>query len=247
MKQPIYLYSAMTLTSLLFVQSVFALQVDGHLSAGASMPRLVNESNVRVFDDLTNRYVTQRQTDTRGMWGGGVAMRFAVPQTTQFDMSVGIAGYAIDFGVIKGIKYPYVNLGDFDPSAYAFKANSAIGLVEGRLIYTGAKWQPYVIAGLGAARNDLDGYHELPMGTAVPGQLFRRAHHSSGAIEAGFGLKRALLTDKSGKTLSLALDYRYFNLGSGHLGAFDEQTTRDRLHLHHLETDALLLTLSISV
>jgi opacity protein-like surface antigen len=247
MKKCNYLYWALSLTTLLSTTSANALHVDGYLSAGGTMPRLVNQSNVQVFDDMVNRYITQRQTVTRGTWGGGVALRAAVPQTTQWDISLGLAGYALDFGGIKGTKYPAVNVGDFDPLNYRFKARSAVGLVEGRLIYTAHSWQPYLIAGLGGANNTLDHYHEMTLGTAVPGQLFTHAHHHAAALEAGGGIKRTLFTDTSGKSVSIALDYRYFNTGSGHLGAFDEQTTHDRLRIHHLETDALLLTLNLSV
>lgn len=235
------------LSALLSSLPAFAFNLDAYISGGATMPRLVNNANVHVFDDLSNRYVTRRQTDTRGMWGGGAAIRFAVPSTSAFDLSVGVAGYAMDFGTIQGTKYPSANLGDFDPLHYAFKTNSTVGLVEGRFAYTAFAWQPYVVAGLGVAKNTLENYTETPMGTAVPGQLFQRGRLNHSAIEAGFGIKHTLLTDQSGKTIALALDYRYFNTGSGHLGAFDEQTTRDRLRIHHLETDALLFTLNLSL
>lgn len=247
MKKYHYLCWALSLTTMLSTTSVNALHVDGYLSAGGTMPRLVNQANVQVFDDMVNRYATRRLTVTRGTWGGGVALRAPVPQTTQLELSLGLAGYALDFGGIKGVKYPAVNFGDFDPLNYRFKAKSTVGLIESRLIYTAHLWQPYIIAGIGGSNNTLGNYHEMPLGTAVPGQLFNHAHHHDTALEAGAGIKRTLFTDTSGKTVALALDYRYFNTGSGHLGAFDQQTTRDRLRIHHLETDALLLTLNLSL
>lgn len=224
-----------------------AWHVDGFLSGGGMMPRLTNQESVLVFDGLVNHYDTQRRTDTQLIWGGGGALRTDFPSVNVIDISVGLAGYALNFGTIKGVKHPYANLGDFDPLLYAFKANSSIGAIEARFAYTPVTWQPYILLGVGMAENELRYYQEMPLGAAVAGQLFTKANHRDTAVEAGFGIQHKLFEDVSGKQFFLALDYRYFNTGAGHLGPFSGQTTRSRLRINHLETDALLLTLNVTV
>lgn len=246
MKIDTYLKKFIIILGVLASFPTFAWYFDGYISGGVTMARLINQEKVWVFDDLENRYVSQRKTNTRGMWGGAGAMRTPLSSMSHFDVSIGLAGYEIDYGTVKGIIFPYANLGDFDPLLYAFKANSTLGLIEGRLFYTGADWQPYLLAGVGGANNHLHHYRETPLGTAVSGQLFTQAHHHDTAVEVGFGLKHKLFQDTTGKLFSIALDYRYFNTGSGHLGPFIGQTTRGRLHIDHLETDALLLSLNVT-
>jgi hypothetical protein len=242
-----YLKTFVTLGTLLTVLPSFAWHYDGSISGGATMPRIRSQEHVMVFDGLTNRYVTQRTTNTQGLWGGAAAVHLTLSQYHHIDGSIGLAGYALNYGTVGGVKHPYANLADFDPLNYSFKAKSDVGLIEGHLFYTGVDWQPYLLAGIGRANNRLSSYQETPFGTAVPGQLFTNASHRDTVVEIGFGLKHQLFQDVSGKVFSIALDYRYFNTGSAHLGPFSGQTTKGRLGINNLETDALLLSLNVTV
>lgn len=236
------------LTSLMITAgSSQAAHFDAFVTGGAVMPRVVNSPSVWFYPDLLNQYTTIKKTLTGSAWGGGVALGMNASPQRPIDATLGVSGYSVDFRHVTGIKNPFANQGNFDPLFYSFQAKSQLIMAEGRLFYTGSSWQPYLLAGVGGAYNTFSRYRETATGTAVEGQLYTNASQHDVAFEAGFGLKHALFQDTLGVRYALSLDYRYINAGAAHLGPFIGQITEDRLRVKHLETDALLLTLSASV
>jgi hypothetical protein len=231
---------------LLSVPLSHATHLDALVIGGAVMPRLTNTSPIWIYSDpgLMNNYITLKKTSTGGMWGLGIGAGSTTLTPYPIDATLSLTGYSVDFRHVSGVKQPFVNQGSFDTSLYSFANKSAIGLVEGRLFYTSPSWQPFILAGIGVSHNTASNYLEAPMGAAVANQNFFNASHDDFAFEAGFGLKHTLFQDQTGLLFALSLDYRYLNAGASHLGPFDGQTTADRLGVTHLQTDALLLTLS---
>ena len=227
-----------------FGVSLYAAHVDVRLTGGGVMPRLKNTPTVWVASNLVNEYQAQKRTSTGLMWGGGVDIGSDRLTNLPLDFNVGVSGYSVDFRHISGVKQWFVNQGTFDSSLYSFANKSSVGLVEGRLYYTGSDWQPFILAGLGLASNKSSFYREIALGAMVANQNFSNGKHHAFAYDAGFGLRRELFKDKAGIQYAMSLDYRYINVGSSHLGPFDGQASTSRLHVGHLQSDALLLTLS---
>lgn len=224
-----------------------AANVNVRLTGGGVMPRLKNSSEVWVYNDLLNRYETQRRTSTGLFWGGGLDVDIATHARFPLDLNLGLAAYSIDFRHISGVKQLYVNQGTFDSSLYSFANKSSVALIEGRVFYTDVDWQPFILAGVGVANNKASHYQEFALGNSVANQNFNNATHHGLAYEAGFGLRHGLFQDAANVRYALSIDYRYINSGRAHLGPFAGQTTHERLHVENLQTDALSLTLSATV
>ncbi|MFC3907533.1 hypothetical protein ACFORL_00385 [Legionella dresdenensis] len=218
------------------------------IAGGLNVSRLDNEPYVALNSFVTNSYQTVKKNDWQGFWGVGISHAFTA-LTPQTEFSLGIAGYSLRLGKVRGIEYPFINVGLFDPLTYRFQATSNVILAETRLLYQAYNWQPFILAGVGDTANRLKGYQEAPAsitGSAVPqvpGFADNTRHNL--AYELGFGVQHSLYEDKSRKiNYSGSVGYRYFNLGSAVLGALPVQTSATRLQVRNMYTQGIVFTLN---
>lgn len=218
---------------------------------GPTFSGLNNEKSVALNTSLTNHYVTSKKTHWDGLWGAGAGVLLNV-ERQPLVVWLGIAGYAIQFGTIKGLEYPFANDGVFDSLNYRFNARSSALLAESRWFYTTYKdWQPFALLGIGGAWNKLNRYGEVPTNPALSAAPIPRQFGpdttTSFAYELGLGLQRLLYEDK-GRHLNYrgSIDYRYISFGEGNLGRISTQTTNQRLRINHLYTQGILFSLYVS-
>lgn len=206
---------------------------------------------MQINDVVTNEYKTNKKTDWRGFWGVGIGHTFEKEWFSNYQFSLGIAGYGINLGQVQGVEYPFINDGQYDTLNYKFQAKSSTGMLESRLAYTQFNWQPIALIGIGKSWNRLSGYNEQPtdpfLSASPVSPGFNNQTKQAFAYELGVGLQRKFLDDTVHKIqYKGSVSYRYFNLGKGLLGSFPAQTSNDRLQIKNLYTQAILFSLDVS-
>jgi hypothetical protein len=234
----------------LTTSSCYASNIDIFLMGGTAVSKTANNNYVGINPYVVNSYQTNTRTLIQPLLGVGIAHTF-INFIRPINISVGLSGYYADLGKIQGTEYPFINDGIFDSLDYKFRAQSWSVLAESRLAYTQYDWQPYALAGVGAAWNHLYSYDETPTIPSESAQAspYPFANHTSAAFayEFGVGIQKQLYSDLTQHIQCfLALDYRYMNSGQGNLGSSTAQTTHDRIHVSNLQMQALLLSLKIS-
>lgn len=242
------------LLSLCFLLSPYFCQastLDILLMGGPSVSTLSNNSNININPSLVNEYKTQPQSPIQSVLGMGVARSY-VAFNKPINLSLGLSGYYVDYGKIKGTEYPFINDGLYDTLNYQFRAQSLVLMVEPRLIYTKFLWQPYALVGMGVAWNHLYNYNESPSvpaySAAASPYPFSNRTEASFAYSFALGIQRQIFNNSFKPLLYfVSVEYRYMNNGKGELGASSAQTTSDRIHITNLATQAILLSLRITV
>jgi hypothetical protein len=229
-----------------------ANMVDVYLSSGASFSRLANNEYIQINDVVTNQFITDKKNVTSFIGGAGVGHTFENIYHKPISIAFSLMGYYTNFDHIKGLEYPFINAEQLDSLSYQFKAESAALMVESRFRYTQYAWQPFLLLGIGASWNHLYNYSEFPTdpnGSAVATNTDVDGHTMAAfAYEVGIGIQHLLFTTEKYKAQWIAsLDYRYMNFGKGQLGDFTFQTVDDPLTINHLDTQALMFTLEVSV
>lgn len=228
-----------------------AAKLDILLMGGPAFSNLSNDSYININQYMVNEYKTQSQSQTRPIFGIGVAHSFD-GFNQPLSLSLGLSGYYINYGTIKGTEYPFVNDGIFDSLDYKFHAQSLSTMIESRFIYTQCNWQPYALAGIGASWNRLYHYNETPSNSSqsaasspypFPGNTM-----ASFAYELGLGVQRQIYIHSSNVfQYFLSLEYRYINNGKAEFAPSLAQTTSDRLQVSHLNTQTLMFSLKVAV
>ena len=244
------------LLGLCLINTAYANNWDYSLSGGATFSRLVNPTIVQITPLVTNNYVTQFSTQTGPFIGLGVAhvcnnLTYDDGMPLDFSYSLGVSGYYVHLGDVKGIQYPFVNGGSFDTLDYTFKVQSSVAMFESRFFYHWDEWRPYVFAGLGSAWNQFHDYRESPtipeLGAAPVPNAFGNHTKVSFSYELGLGIQHALYATED-LIFSFSVDYRYLNLGKGELGIFPGQAAGvSRLGVSNLNTQGVLLGLHLAV
>jgi opacity protein-like surface antigen len=229
----------------------YAEKVNVYISGGPTFSQLGNGTSVALNDFVTNNYITNKEAHWSPLWGIGIGHSFENIFSKPYTLSLGLTGYSINFGNVKGTEYPFANAGAFDTLNYKFKAQSNALLLESRLFYTGYSWQPFALVGIGSAWNRLSNYSEIPTdssGSAVPLPPFSSHTENAVAYELGIGVQRQFFEDVVNKVrYAVSLDYRYLNFGKGQLGSSSVQTTGDHLHIDNLYTQGVMLSLNASL
>ena len=120
-------------------------------------------------------------------------------------------------------------------------------MIEPRVISMKYAWQPYLMGGIGVSTNKMSHYNEYPTNpalSAVATNAFASHSSTNFAWEAGVGVQRMIYMTTSGRSFTLAGEYRYMDWGSMTLGQTAAQTTQDRLNIGHLKTNLFDLRLS---
>lgn len=228
-----------------------ASKLDILLMGGPAFFNISNGSYINVNQYMLNEYITRSQAQARPIYGLGVAHSFD-GFNKPLSLSLGLFGYYLDYGTIKGTENPFVNDGIFDSLNYKFHARSLSTLIESRFIYTHFKWQPYILAGVGVSWNRLYKYNETPStssdSAAIATSQFPSNTMASFAYELGLGVQRQIFIDSSGVfQYFLSLDYRYLNNGKAELGQSSVQTTHDHFQVSNLTSQAILFSLKFTV
>ena len=241
-----------TIAALSILSSLsYAKTVDFNLYGGLSFANLSNNSTLRINEDVTNRYRANSRTRTDPLFGIGIGHTFEKIFQKPWDISLGLSSYYLDLENVTGVEYPFVNAGMFDTLNYKFRVQSASLLVEPRLIYSRCDWQPYFIGGIGVAWNILNDYSERASNAALsaaPGPFFGSNTQAAFAYEVGAGVQHQFFHDqKTGIDYSASLDYRYMNFGKGQLQNFEGMTASNHLGVSTIDTQAVVLSLKVSV
>ena len=219
------------------------------IEGGPTFMALRNTTAVPLSSNITNDYRTNAQTHWTGLWGFGIERTFQnLLEEKPFELSLGLAGYMISQGQVKGTEYPLANDGIYDTLNYQFNTKSNALMVESRWFYTGKTWRPFALIGIGESWNHFSHYIEEPTDpalTAAPVPIpFSNATQGSFAYEFGLGVQHAIFHDEPHHVhYTASIDYRYVNFGNGHLGPIPTQTTVSRLHINGLYTQGILITL----
>ena len=238
--------------TVLFLLSSFcyADKINVSISGGPTFSQLSNGTQVALNDSVVNNYNTNKQNHWNSLWGIVISHSFENIFNKHINISLGLAGYSINFRNVNGTEYPFANAGVFDTLNYQFKAQSNALMLESRLFYTCYDWQPFVLIGIGSAWNRLSNYSEVPTdpsGSAVPLPSFSNHTNMAFSNELGIGVQRQFFQDVAHKIrYAASLDYRYLGFGKGQLGSSSVQTTQERLHISNLYTQGFMLSLNAS-
>ncbi len=137
----------------------------------------------------------------------------------------------------------FINPG-FDTLDFRYAVSSVPLLVVSMLQFPLSSWTPYVLGGLGMSWNRASDYQEVPT-DPVAGALairspFRPRTIAGFAYTVGAGVSYAL----SART-GLGIEYRFTSYGQARLNPSAQQTTRNRLSLGTITSNALLLRLGV--
>lgn len=236
---------------LLIPFACYANKFDIYLMGGPAVSKISNDNSVRINQYMVNKYNTDSRSQIQPVLGVGIAHTF-VNFNKPISLSLGLSGYYAYFGKIKGTEYPFANDGIFDSLNYQFNAQALSAMIESRLTYTQCDWQPYGIVGVGASWNRLYSYSEtptIPSESAAPSPYpFANHTNASFAYELGVGVQRQIYNDPSRQLqYFLSLEYRYMNFGKGELGPSSVQTSSNRLQVSNLDTQAVLLSLKVTI
>jgi hypothetical protein len=221
-----------------------------HIMGGMDFTNLSNNGSVAINEIVVNNYNTQRRTTIEPIFGIGMEHIFTENYYSPVRWGVGISGYYAKLGEIKGTEYPFANDGNYSPLQYHFNISTDAIMIEPRLIYSDTDWQPYILAGIGWAWNNLYDYNEYAScteGAAPVPEMFANRTANTLAYEFGVGIQHQIYYDDVNDIhYFFSGDYRYFNFGKGQLGHFPAETTGNDLQIQNLITQALLFSIQMS-
>jgi hypothetical protein len=223
---------------------------DFYMSVGVTGSRILNDQPVQLTNVVTNTYSTSPEWQFEPMLGFAFGHTFHDFLNAPLALSLDLAGDIFDLNNVHGTEVPFSNGGGFDTLNYTFSAESAALFFEQRLIFSKYRIQPYILGGVGASANYLSNYSEVPTNSssaaaAAPSQ-FNNNTNIGLALEAGIGAQCALFKTEHAE-YTLALDYRYVDLGLAQLGTFSSMTTNNRLEIPELKTNVVMLSLETTI
>lgn len=223
---------------------LFANGTNLHIQAGEGWYHVRNDDRLFLNPFVENRYVANAAEQHAPFFGFGVGYQWDHPvsQLSNLAVKLGLSAYFINTQ-LTGTNYPFINAGQFDTLNYYVTNRNSSLLVEPTLLYTRFSWQPYVLAGLGAAWNKAQNYHELPSNpllSAVPMiQAFGNKTNNHFAYEFGLGIQHALFTIQEINHINIFIDYRYIAYGQTKLAVSPIQSTQTAPSLGSLNINLL--------
>lgn len=228
----------------------YANQTSFFIAGGPNFSTLKNNRLVDINEFITNAYQTHMQTQPKGFWGVGVHHTLLSSRIPLAQFSLGLAGYFLDLGTVKGMELPFINEGVFDSLNYNFHVKSSSLMVEAKAAYSPHNLQPFALVGVGNSWNRFFDYHEKPTDSslsAAPATGFQDHTQQTFAYELGAGLQYQFGRNKHNHPqYKVAAAYHYFNLGQGALGRSVAQTANKRLGIKNLYTQGIVFSFAFS-
>jgi opacity protein-like surface antigen len=221
-----------------FAGSVFANSTDLNFILGTAFSRLSNEQYMSPVTGLINSYASNESVKTRSFYGFGAEYNFDHITAKPITFGLGLSLYYMDSRNISGIETPGVNIlpPPQDTLTYKLQTKSRTILLEPKLIYTASHLQPYILGGLGCAKNTLLNFSEgvVPGSLAVPSTSPYPNHtQTTFAYEVGLGSQYVLEGAKHNHAIIVHIEYRYLNLGQSRLGTASAQTTNQHITVNN--------------
>jgi opacity protein-like surface antigen len=228
------------LAAWLITSSAHANNIVGFVNAGYGwLGSSRNADYVWMNNEMQNRYSIHANNDPVVGAGMGYVVKLGC--------------YAVETDIhalylhkqVFGINTPFVNWSsNVDTLNYNASGKSIALLLAPKIILSKTGLQPYLTIGAGAAWNRLSNYSEsasFSYSQAAPtGKPFAAATHTSFAYEIGVGVQYTLEYFYHNPTL--ALDYRYINLGTTSLKQASD--TSGQLNFGSLYSNTVLATLA---
>jgi opacity protein-like surface antigen len=238
-------------TLALIALSSYASNVDFYLMGGPAFTRMEANNSISLNGLVTNDYNNDSKWYLEPLLGIGIGHTFTAEEQP-FNLSLALSEYFTNYDDVTGTEYPFSNVGSFDTLNYRYHSQTYATLFETRISYTDMILQPYILGGIGGAFNRLNGYTEFPanasLSAAAAKHTFDGHTDFSFSYELGVGLQKNIYYDR---TLNiqylLSLDYRYLAFGAGEFGPASTQTTNQRMGIDNLSTQAVILSLKLSV
>jgi opacity protein-like surface antigen len=195
------------------------------------------------LDGFPNTYIpntgrTQRQA-MFGIFGGfehhGHGDKFS-SHYSNWRYQVGLGVYQNEASHVTGVVNEF-GLPQFNNLNFKYYVRSRYVMAEGRVLYIFKDvLVPYVMAGAGVTRNNVDNYFETPrINTAVPMAPFR--NNASNLITYGVGAGVELILVPN---VRIGGGYRYQDLGSGRLDPSPAQTTTNTFYAGKIQSHQIL-------
>ncbi len=217
---------------------VFANSTNLSFIFGSAFSSFSNVQYMSPVTGLTNLYAENSAVKTRFFYGFGAEYDFDHITVQPITLGLGVSLYDLSTYNIAGIETPGVNILPYpqDTLNYTIKTKNLTVLFEPKLIYTAFHLQPYVLGGLGYARNTLSNFSEYtsPGSLAAPSTSLYPNHTTTVfAYEVGSGLQYAFWNHSNSHAIIFHVEYRYLNLGQSRLGRASEQTTNQNIHVNN--------------
>ena len=176
--------------------------------------RLSKSQNYSPVKGLTNYYHATKKRIKTHFVGLSTDYLFNIKNNYFTSFGVGIEWDYIDYGKLKGVLHPGVNIKpNSDTLSYSFSSVSNLLVLNGKFASNNRIWLPYIFLGIGRGFNKLDNYHEKPIhdNRAAPSQkLYKMKTKKNIAYSMGMGLYR----DKISHDISFNVEYRFIYSGN---------------------------------
>jgi hypothetical protein len=202
------------LTLLFSVYSAYASIPYIYLGFGAGLAKIGKSQNYSPIDGLINYYSADSTTEVIApLVSLGAGYRFDINHN--YYASLGIEGDYVNYGDLKGVLHPGVNIGpNFNTLNYSYSAESYLLMFKGKFGFTNHTWLPYISLGIGFSLNQLGNYSEGSDNTSAPAQiLYERNSKGDKAYSIGVGLYQYRIRNN----INLSIGYRFIYSGSGTL------------------------------
>ena len=230
MTEKIFVRSALITLGLLAGLPAFAIGWYGGVTGGLGFTQVGASQQLTLNNTVSPNIVNEYSTDntTQGVQSVGLDAGYDFTLSPRWQFGVGVEADYFNLGTSEGVVHPMVNLSsNFDTLNYSYDGNSYVGLFTTQIQWTRTGlWQPFVMAGVGAAYNELADYQEtVPNGsTAQSAGSFGNHGESDFAYTLGVGAATNVNSH-----VDLAVWLRYVNLGDAELGTLPNQTTNEQL------------------
>jgi hypothetical protein len=215
----------------IMTSNIYANGYYWHFDLGyANLSLSKHDDSVWMNQYMQNHYGID--TQNTGLFGAGISYLW---QYNQYAIGFSGSVYYMQ-SQFSGINTPFVNWSS-DTATLNYRAydRSYALMLEPKFIYTYYDFQPYLLAGAGIAINQLSNYKEQASysgSVAVPtGNPFVSKTNTDLALEIGIGIQYSLKAYLP--KASVAIEYRYFNLGHAAL-AQAVNTTSNNLFFGNL-------------
>lgn len=229
---------------LFIANTVFADGFNASFLMGAA-GSYVNGSTQRVTmnNTTTNQYTVSKRGSVEPLIGLGFSYQWCYSAITT---QLGLTGFYTQTSA-SGINSPDINGGNFDTLNYTATGNSGALMLTPKLIWTKHVWQPYLLAGVGVAVNQLSDYSEsqtISGSSAVPTATpFNGATKTNLAYECGVGMQYKFAHNQQYASPIIALDYRFIDWGRVGLSTYTGQPVDSTLSFGQLRTQSVNLRL----
>ncbi len=224
------------------------------VSGGMLMTRLNNQPSLYIGSGQINNYTTSERTTYNPLGGIGIGYAFYPTDSdgnSHAKIVLGLSSYYLSLGKVKGINTLFQGDSGAGTLNYQFNAQSIAVFGTTRFVLTDYSWEPFLLAGVGSAWNELDNYSESIVTNPSPTPPSMMSAHTDNAFayQLGIGVQHQIyLNTEDNVSCGLALSYNYFNLGSSKLGPYPPvlQTSTNRLGINDMTAHSLLFSIVTS-